>query len=325
MLRRVLEQLDVPKHAMMIRGLEAPDDAAVLQPSHSPLAATVDFFAPPLEDMYLCGRIAALNALNDVYAMGGKPAAALASISLPHGGGQEQEQLLLDILSGALHELRTADATLAGGHTLEGPRTTIGFTVLGELGDAPLAKSALQPGDALILTKSLGSGVLLAAHMQARCSAEYFVPLVRNLLLSNAEAAQVAAQFGVKAATDVTGFGLGGHLLEMLTASRLSASLQLADLPLLPGAESLLAENLRSTMEPANRDLVHDRFDPVAGADGSPRHAILFDPQTSGGLLLAAPRADAGRIVAALRDVGYAEAAVIGEVEKGDDVRLRCQ
>lgn len=323
-LRRVLSQLDIPSSKLVESGLEAPDDAAVLRPSERPLTATVDFFAPPLDDMYLSGRIAALNALNDVYAMGGQPAVALASISLPRGADRDQEQLLLELLSGALVELRRAGATLAGGHTLEGPRTTIGFTVLGELKRPPLAKSALRQDDALILTKPLGSGVLLAAHMRAGCPADAFASLIDGMLQSSADAVRVAATFGVKAATDVTGFGLAGHLVEMLQASGCSASLNLETLPLLPGAEAQFRRGLESTMAPANRDLVEGYLDCEAGANDSWRRSALFDPQTSGGLLLAAQPADADGLVEALHDAGYPHATGIGKVEAGAGARLRC-
>ena len=259
------------------------------------------------------GRIAALNAASDVFAMGARPIAALASATLPTGSPRAQQQALFEFLSGSLLEWRKMGATLAGGHTLEGPRTTIGFTVLGECSDAPRQKGGLQPGDSLILTKPIGTGVLLAAHAQCQCRATWMECLVENMLQSNEAVASLLHEFKIAALTDVTGFGLAGHLDEMLRASQVDAELSLEQLPLLPGAQQLFAAGQQSTMAPANRDHVL-RLQAATTARQSPRFASLFDPQTSGGLLLGVEQVVVPDLIDRLRGCGHHAAAVIGHV-----------
>ena len=255
-LSKVLERLKIPPSEHVLLGLQQPDDAAIVQPPGGrPLAATIDFFAAFLDDPYLVGRVAALNAMSDLFAIRATPLAAMAMATLPLGPPRAQEQLLYELLAGGLHELRQAGATLVGGHTIEGPGVTIGFSLLGDAGaERPQLKSGLRTGDLLVLTKPLGSGILLAAHMQARCRAAWMDALIPVLLASNQPAAEVASRFDIAGTTDVTGFGLAGHLLEMLRASQAAAELRLDALPLLPGVAELVAEGIESTLAPANRD-----------------------------------------------------------------------
>jgi selenide, water dikinase len=289
-LSRVLSRLDIPPHPSVPLGLATPDDVALVQPSGGrPLAVTADFFSPPLDDPYLAGRLAALHAASDVLAKGARPLAALALATIPPGPDEQQEQLLCDLLAGGLAELKKMGATLAGGHTIEGPQLTIGFTILAEPRHSAIrTKAGLRVGDLLVLTKPLGIGVLLAAHMQARLRAEWYEPLTATLLASNQPAAEVLDEYDVPAATDVTGFGLAGHLLEMLRASNVSAVLNLAQIPLLPGAEELFGSGLESTLAPANRNSVPE-IDLGQSPPAAPKLAALFDPQTCGGLIFGAP------------------------------------
>lgn len=284
-LRRVLERLDLAAGGRVAVGLDSPDDAAVLHfaPGRA-VTATVDFFAAMLEDDYLVGRIAAQHALSDVYAMGAEPAAALAVVTLPEGDPRQQEEALYQVLAGAAAEFGRDGVALCGGHTIEGPRLTVGFTVLGEQTSEPMTKGRLRPGDRLFLTKPLGTGVLLAGHMRAACRAEWMTPLVASMVQSNGPAAKAAVASGATAMTDVTGFGLAGHLLEMLRAGDASAELRLAEIPLLPGAAELLTAGVESTLAPANR-----RAAATPGDGKTPGYAALFDPQTGGGLLIAGP------------------------------------
>jgi selenide, water dikinase len=307
-LSRALARLDIPQNEQVLLGLGAPDDVAILQPTPGKvIAATVDFFQAPLDDPYLVGRMAALHAASDVLAKGAKPIAALAIATIPPGSARKQEQLLYELLAGGLCELTAIGATLAGGHTIEGPKVTIGFTILAEQPAATIrAKGNLREGDALILTKPLGVGVLLAAHMQARCKGEWYGPLVKAMLQSNAPAAALFDEFGIAAATDVTGFGLAGHLLEMLRPANLTAEIWLCSIPLLPGATQLLRDGLESTIAEANR-VVEEEMEVAAG------YPSLFDPQTCGGLLAAASESSAAKLVSRLREQGIA-AAVIGRV-----------
>lgn len=289
-LSRVLARLQVPEHPQILLGLDRPDDAAVVRAENGhPISVTVDFFAPPFDDAYLVGRLAALNAASDCYAMGSQPFAALASITLPYGPAKQQEQLLYELLQGGLDELRRMGATLVGGHTIEGPQLTVGFTMLAnQTTDKALTKHGLRPGDRLLLTKPLGIGVLLAGHMRALCRYDWYHHLLRWMLISNQSDGEFALAAGVNGLTDVTGFGLAGHLAEMLAASQVSAELYLAHIPLLPGAAELLCQGVQSTLAPDNR-----RWEAIIQiSDELRRHVhyqALFDPQTCGGLLVAVP------------------------------------
>ncbi|MGE3780539.1 MAG: selenide, water dikinase SelD, partial [Pirellulaceae bacterium] len=214
-LSRALARLDLQHYDHVVVGLDTPDDAAVVRlPTGSLVTLSVDFFRPPFDDAFLVGRVAALNAASDCFAIGSKPLVALACMTLPVGPPRQQEQLLVELLAGALHEFRPMGATLAGGHTLEGPHVLIGFSMLAAQDRAPRTKDKLRVGDFLILTKPLGIGVLLAGHMRARCRAEWWDALQHTMLLSNQYAASLCDEFDIQGVTDITGFGLAGHLLE---------------------------------------------------------------------------------------------------------------
>lgn len=317
-LARALRRLDIPRGEHVQLGLEAADDAAVVAaPGGRPVAVTVDFFAAPLDDPYLVGRLAALNAASDAFAIGAEPFAALAMVTLPVGPERQQEELLYQVLAGGLRELRTMGATLVGGHTIEGPQLTVGFTLLAsQAADPPRGKGGLRPGDRLVLTKALGTGVLLAAHQRARCRARWFEALLASMLTSNAAAAACLEGLDVSGLTDVTGFGLARHLLEMLEASGASARLVLARVPLLPGTAELIEAGVESTLAPANR--ASAAAIAPAGPPADARLRALFDPQTGGGLLAGVAARDAEALVARLRARGYADATVIGEVVTGE-------
>lgn len=323
-LAAVLRRLEIPPSEHVLLGLETPDDAAIVRPpAGRPVVATVDFFTAFLDDAWLVGRVAALNSLSDVFALGATPLAAMAMATIPSGPPRRQEQLLYELLAGALEEFRRAGATLVGGHTIEGSPTTIGFSVLADAGEAPaLLKGGLRPGDALVLTKPLGTGILLAAHREARLRATWLDSLLASMLTSNGPAAAVARAHAVRAMTDVTGFGLAGHLLEMVRASRVSARLHLASLPLLPGTLELAAAGVASTLAPANR-AAEAAIDAPPLLRQQPAYGVLFDPQTSGGLLIGVPPDGVASLVKALPAAGHAAACVIGEVvECPDEPRL---
>lgn len=338
-LAKVLARLDVPKSEHVILGLESPDDAAIVQPPQGrPVVATVDFFPAFIDDPYLVGRVAALNALSDVFALGAQPLAAMAIASIPVGPSRQQEQLLYELLAGGLHELRRAGATLVGGHTIEAEQLTVGYSMLADAGTArPRLKSGLRPGDYLVLTKPLGTGVLLAAHMRGQCKAAWMETLVRSLLRSNQQAAEMAHKVDLPAVTDVTGFGLAGHLLEMLRASDVAAELYLNGILLLPGVVELLQEGVESTLAPANRAAeseIEDRRDAKRRAktdqepcpdcaSGAAAYAALFDPQTSGGLLLGVPADNAHEVERRLANEFDLEASLIGRVVPHDADRRR--
>lgn len=314
-LSRALARLQIPQSEHVVVGLEAPDDAAIIRPPGGrPVTVTVDFFAAPLDDPYLVGRLAALNAASDIFAMGARPLAALAMATLPVGRPRQQEQLLYELLAGSLEEFRRMDTALVGGHTIEGPQLTAGFTLLADQGSRPpRTKGGLRPGDALILTKPLGSGILLAAHMRALCKAEWMERLLETMLLSNQAAAALVDDFDVAAVTDITGFGLAGHLLEMLRASGTAAELHLGAIQLLPGVEELLNHGVQSTLAPANRDseaLIRaaEQIRTTAAYDA------LFDPQTCGGLLLGVPQERAEAMLGRLKAQSAIPPALIGRI-----------
>lgn len=267
-------------------GLGSPgrEDAAVLA---SPAElVTIDVFQAFADDPYLVGRIAALNAMSDLWATGGRPTSALATVTLPEGRRSQQVELLYQMLAGAIREFERCGVTLAGGHTREGGEWSIGFVVMGTLDGQPaLMNDGLCPGNVLVLTKPLGTGALLAAAMRAACRAEWHESMVATMLVPNDAAAEIARRYGVVAATDVTGFGLAGHLFEILDASGVSATLEQSSLPRLPGFDEAVTAGYRSSLEPSNREIA-DRID---GPRAQPAFDALFDPQTSGGLLLAVP------------------------------------
>jgi selenide,water dikinase len=325
-LANVLKRLEIPTAPQVLVGLEAPDDAAVLMPpAGQALAATVDFFTAFADDPYLVGRVAALNAASDLFAMGSRPWGAMAIATLPLGPQRQQEELLYELLAGGQRELAAMDAALVGGHTIEGSATPIGYAMLAAAGSRPpRTKSRLRGGDQLILTKPLGSGILLAAHQRADCRAAWYQSLVETLLASNQQPAVVADSFDVSAMTDVTGFGLAGHLLEMLAASRLSAEVQLDAVPLLPGVETLIRQGVESTLAPVNRE-AEAMIEVAAIARQQPAYAALFDPQTSGGLLLAVAESQAAEFIDRLLQQTGRRAAIIGHVLPNwtDNPRLR--
>ena len=280
-----------------------------------PAIVTTDFFAAPLDDPYLVGRVGALNALSDAFVMGAKPIAALAITTLPYGRAENQEELMFQILSGSLHEFQKSGTSLVGGHTIEGPQLTVGYTIVAEPTnvEANFTKGQLQEGDQLILTKPLGSGAVLAAHMQAACPAETYRDLLKVMLDSNQTAAEIGRENKVSAMTDVTGFGFAGHMLEMLKASKQSAEIELSSVPLIFGAEKIFDRGFESTLAPANRDS-ETVVDVKESQRSSPSYAALFDPQTCGGVLLGVSREKSSLVLKQLHESGLTAAAIVGAV-----------
>ena len=312
-LSSVLAELDVPSHPDVIVGLENPDDAAIVKTHGGQVTVTTDFFAAPLDDPYLVGRIALLNSVSDCFVMGAKPTSALAMVQLPLGHPRAQRQVMRDLMAGSLEELRKIDATIVGGHTIEGPRVTVGFTVLGYQVCEPKTKGMLRPGDQLILSKPLGTGALLASLMQSELSADFYLPLVDSMVMSNAIALDLIERFSVSALTDVTGFGLAGHLAEMLIASRAKVTLQVDSIPVLPGFRETVSRGVESTLAPDNRS-VASKIE-ISGAQiDSKDIAVLFDPQTSGGLLLGVNESSVSQVLQFLTERGFVESTVIGSV-----------
>jgi len=316
LLQRSLPTISNPPSEHVLLGLDSPDDVALVRYGDGDaVAASTDFFSAFIDDPYLLGRVAALNALSDLYAKGAEPRAALSIAMLPSGPPPQQEKILEDLLAGAAWEFEGPDVPIVGGHTIIGPKLTFGFTILGDaVAEQVLNKATASPGDCLLLTKPLGVGVLLAAQMRAACRSVWWEVLISSLLESNRPAALAAKRHEVSAATDVTGFGLAGHLLEMLAPQQLSAEVSLGSIPLLPGSADLFDAGLESTLAPSNRESFHSIKIPSDQTD-SAKVAALFDPQTSGGLLLSINRV---RAEALLAECG-SSAALIGSVTDSDE------
>lgn len=307
----VLAGLPPPSRGDVLSG--PGDDAAVLADgAGGRQVITTDHLRAFTEDFGLLARIAAIHALGDVWAMGARPQAALAQIILPRMSEALQAATLAEIMAEAAAVFVAEGADLVGGHTSIGAEMTLGFTVTGLAGARVIGQTGARPGDALILTKPLGTGVILAAEMARAAAGADVAAALASMARPKGAAARLLAAAGTRAMTDVTGFGLAGHLLGLLQASRAAARLDLAALPLLPGAEALARAGRHSTLMPSNRAA-------LAGAltlPDSPRADLLFDPQTAGGLLAALPADRAAATVAALRALGE-PAAIIGEVLEG--------
>jgi selenide,water dikinase len=314
-LSRALGSILPAKRDDVVIGLNAPDDAAVVDTGGPRLTVlTVDYFRAIIDDPYLFGKIAATHALGDVYAMGGDPQTALAIATVPYGLEAKVEADLTLMMTGANEVLRDADCALVGGHTSEGAELSLGFSVTGLVDrvDA-LRKSGLQPGDALILTKPVGTGTLLAADMRLRAKARWIIAAVEHMTVSNRAAAAILKRHGAHAATDVTGFGLLGHLVEMVKASGVDAVLHVSAVPLLDGARETLARGIFSSLQPQNVRL-RRAIRNLDEAAHHPLYPVLFDPQTAGGLLASVPGEQAGSCLSELRAGGYPRAAIVGHI-----------
>jgi selenide,water dikinase len=308
-LGRVVARLDAASSDGVAIGLGSPDDAALLSfPGAPPLLQTVDFFRAMVSDPYLFGRIAATHALGDIYAMGGLPETALAIAALPPARPAIVEEDLFHMLKGGTEVLEAAGAVLVGGHSAEGAELALGFAVTGRTRPGRLLrKGGLKPGDHLLLTKPLGTGVILAAEMRGKAAARSVEAAIAAMLQPAAAASACLAAYGATACTDVTGFGLLGHLLEMLTASGMDARLDPAAIPALDGALELLAGGLTSSLHGANLAAL------AALVDADPATAItalLIDPQTAGGLLAGLPAERAALCLDELCRLGYRAAAI---------------
>jgi selenide, water dikinase len=289
------------------------DDSAVLDMGTVRQVIATDHLRALTPDPWLMGRIATVHALGDIHAMGALPQAALAQITLPPLSETLQERTLAEVMAGITAALSQAGAVLVGGHSTQGAELVVGLTVTGLLDGRVLTKAGAQAGDALILTAPIGSGTLLAAEMGLAAPARAVAALWEGLARDQGGAAALLAPHA-RAMTDVTGFGLAGHLDEMLRAdARLGADLDLGAIPLWPGAEELAARGWASTAAPANRAALLGRLD----APQTPRATLLVDPQTCGGLLAAVLAGEADALLRALRANGYT-AACIGRIVTRD-------
>ncbi len=311
LLQRALAKLPPQNSPALIQGIG--EDAAVLAANPAPLVLTVDGFRSLVDDPHRFGRITAHHCLNDVYAMGAVPTSALALASVPLMADALMEDELHQLLAGAVAVLNDEQVPLVGGHSAEGAELSLGLSITGALVDAALRKGGGAPGDRLILTKPLGVGALFAAHMRGLARTVDLQAALAQMDLSNRPALEVLRAHQVSAATDVTGFGLVGHLAEMLDAAGLGAELWLASTPALPGALQALQAGAASVLQPHNERAL-DLFEMRGCAPAHPHVRLLADPQTAGGLLACVPEAQAAGCLKALRAAGYPASAAIGVI-----------
>ncbi len=310
----VLDELVVFDREEVRIGLHDADDAALLEvPPGRSLVQTVDGFRAFTGDLHLFGRIALVHAASDLYAMGADPHSALVTVALPYAEKHLVANDLRQLMGGIAEEARRLRITLLGGHTSEGSETAVSVTMNGLTGsESVFRKGGLKPGDRLVLAKPVGTGIILAADMHLKARGRWVDEVFEGMLQSNGEAARGLTQTGIPAVTDVTGFGLAGHLVEMLKASGTGAEIEVDRIPLYVGTRECIAAGVESTLAPSNRDHLQKRWQ-VETAPGV-ADAIVYDPQTSGGLLAGVPPARVDEVISKLRDAGYEQAACIGRV-----------
>jgi selenide,water dikinase len=313
LLGRVLSRLQPVARADVLIGLDASDDAAAIQvPAGRVLVQSVDQFRAFIDDPYLFGRIAANHALGDLHAMGATPHSALALATLPHGLESKVEADLEALMRGALETLASEECALIGGHTAEGAELALGFAVNGTADpNALLRKSGLKPGHKLILTKPIGTGVIFAAAMRGKAKARWIDAALGQMQVSNRNAARILREHGATACTDVTGFGLIGHSCEMAEGAKLRLELQAEALPVLAGVLDIVRAGVMSGGCGRGKAHYGPRVQIAANVDTALAD-LVFDAETSGGLLLAVAEAHADKVVQRLRDAGAPSHALIG-------------
>ncbi len=315
-LSRVMQRLPEGQRDDVLIGRDAPDDCAMLVvPPGKVMVQSVDYFRAFIDDPYTFGAIAANHALGDVFAMGAEAQSTLAIATVPYGRERVVEETLHDLLAGALSIIEPSGAVLAGGHSSEGAELAFGLTVNGLVDPNHVwRKQGLQPGDAIVLTKPIGTGTLFAAEMRGKAKGRWVDAAIQSMLSSNLQAARCLQSYGATACTDLTGFGLVGHLVEMTKASEVDAVLYRDTLPLLDGALDTVKAGILSSLQPANLRLRRAIRD-IDSASQHPIYPLLFDPQTAGGLLAGVPSDRADDCVDALRRGGYPAAVIIGQIE----------
>jgi len=312
---------DLPRfdHPDLLVGADTLSDAGVYRITESlAIVQSVDFFAPVVDDPYVYGQIAAANALGDLYAMGALPRTCLNVVAFPD---KELElELLSTILAGAAERVKAAGAVVVGGHSVRDAEIKFGLSVTGVVDPARmLTNAAARPGEALVLTKGLGTGVITTALRGDRCPDSALDVACESMVRLNADASSLAVELGATAATDITGFGLLGHAREMADASGVTIEIDALSLPVLPGALELASVENRSSASRANREFLDGRASVPAGL-AEPIAELLFDPQTSGGLLIAIDQRRAQALADRCREAGDGLAAVVGRVaDRGDN------
>lgn len=314
-LNRIKTETKINPREDVLMGLNEAEDAAVLTvPSGKVMVQTVDYFRALLDDPFLLGKITANHCLSDLFAMGATPQSALAIATLPHASSVILEETLYQLLLGASSVLNSASALLVGGHTIEGNELAFGLTCNGLASpEKLLRKGGMKPDQVLILTKAIGTGTLFAADMQLKAKGGWIEKAIDSMLTSNQAAADCFRQYQVSACTDVTGFGLIGHLLEMIQASNVSVELNLEAISILEGAKETIQSDIFSSLHSEN----HRASSAIQNLQQFKKHPVyplLFDPQTSGGLLAAVPAKNASNCLDKLKQLGYSDSCIIGQI-----------
>lgn len=329
MLRHLGPLFPPSEHPQLLVGLERPDDAAVYAlDDERALVQTLDFFAPLVDDPYQFGAIAAANAMSDVYAMGGRVLFALNIAAFPD---DLPADVIAEVLRGGADKVREAGAVVAGGHTIIDVEPKFGLAVTGEVRrDQIRTTGGAQPGDTIILTKEIGTGVLIGANQQGAVSDGHWDAVVSQMMALNRDAAEAAAEadlsLGVHAMADVTGFGLAGHLHEMAELSDASIEIDLGAAPALGGLSEAVAAGFGSGGQGRNREFYGARLSVLGERSLSAfEEALLYDPQTSGGLLIAAGIVEAPHLIHQLRERGVIASPVarVVDVVAGGQLSVR--
>jgi selenide,water dikinase len=317
----VLKGLPLPTDPNLLVGHSLADDAGVYRlGADTALVLTVDFFQPVVDDAFDFGRVAAANSVSDVYAMGGRPIAALNIVCFPEG--DFPLEILETILRGGADVVAQAGAVIAGGHTVKDKELKYGLAVVGLVHpDRVITNGGAQPGDKLILTKPLGTGILATALRAEKLDPAGTQLLVDTMVQLNKEASRLMIEHGAHACTDITGYGLLGHAYEMASASQLSCAIQVSEIPVLEGALEFAAQGMNPGGSRNNRKFVAGQVSASNPVDTTREH-LLYDPQTSGGLLIAVPQSGAENLLEGLKQVCPAS-RIIGEVIPRDQTALK--
>ena len=310
-----------PTDPNLLVGTETHDDAGVYRLTDDlAIVQTIDFFPPVVNDPFVYGQIAAANALSDIYAMGGTPKTALNLVGFPDD--KADLAWLAEMLKGGAERCAAAGTTIVGGHTVRDAEIKFGMAVTGIVHPQQIFTNAkARPGDALVLTKTLGTGFITTAHKADACPGDLFALAVASMLQLNDIGRDAMIEAGAHAATDITGFGLAGHAFEMAEGSGTTLVLELSKLPLFPGAEKLAHKPYLTLAIATNASYVAPSLR-IEGQPDPARLEFFYDAQTSGGLLISVPADAAGKLVASARARGAVATCLVGEVTERQDAAL---
>jgi len=318
-----VQGLSTSQHPDLLIGVEHFSDAGVYRLNeHQALVQTLDFFAPLVEDPFVFGQIAAANSLSDVYAMGGQPKTALNIVGFPDG--ELSLDILAEILNGGSERVEAAGAVVVGGHSVRDSEIKYGISVTGIVDPKQMMTNThARTGDVLVLTKGLGTGFITTAIRKGKCPEDTISAACASMTQLNQNASKMALACDAVAATDITGFGLAGHACEMAQAGGVCLEIELSTLPLLAGAMELAGEEHFTGGFNANRKYTLPLTDLADNAEQADSYNFLFDPQTSGGLLVAVPPQSADEFITRCHDVGETATTAIGHVVERVDADLR--